>query len=207
MGAGHRAALAAAYATLLAFGASASAAARCPEARSVGSGSDNAGAVAETVCAINAERRAAGVTSLHWNSRLAVAAERMAADMAARDYFGHVTRGGQDLAARVAAAGYVHAGSGWPVGENIGWGSGDLATPESMVARWLASPGHRRNLLNPGYSELGIGVVHGSPMRGDDAGSIFVADFGSASVTTGRRHSRRRTPRSARPHSRRPSAR
>jgi uncharacterized protein YkwD len=65
------------------------------------------------------------------------------------------------------------------VGENIGWGSGALATPTALVAAWMRSPGHRANLLTRGYAEIGVGVVAGSPagvMR--DAGT-YVTVFGS----------------------------
>jgi uncharacterized protein YkwD len=194
MGAGHRAAVAAAYAMLFALSTSASAAPGCPEAQPIASGSSNAASVAATVCAINAERRAAGVAPLRWDGRLALAAERMATDMGARNYFAHVTPEGQDLVDRVVAAGYAPAASGWPVAEDIGWGSGDLAAPDAIVAGWLGSPAHRRNLLSPDYSRLGVGVVHGSPLPGGDAGVIFVADFGAAPEPRVARRARRRRP-------------
>ena len=33
-------------------------------------------------------------------------------------------------------------------------------TPEDVVASWMDSPGHRDNILEPGFSHLGVGVVY-----------------------------------------------
>jgi|LakMenEpi03Aug12_release.lakeMendotaPanAssembly.Ray.scaffolds.fasta_scaffold45949_5 uncharacterized protein YkwD len=49
---------------------------------------------------------------------------------------------------------YHSGAAGW--GENVIW---NYKSPEAMVEAWYASPGHRRNMLNPNYSEIGVGVV------------------------------------------------
>lgn len=192
MGTGHGAAVAALYAMLLAFCASASAAGGCTQAGAIPPGVDNAGAVAETVCVVNAERETRGIAPLRWNSRLGAAAERMASDMHVHKYFGHVSSAGQDLRDRVAATGYLRSRTRWALGENIAWGERRLGTPQSIVDSWLASADHRRNLLDPRFRDLGVGVVDGSPLTGDDSGSIFVADFGSVVRAKHARHHRRR---------------
>jgi uncharacterized protein YkwD len=42
------------------------------------------------------------------------------------------------------------------VGENVAYGN---VTPEQLVAMWMASPGHRTNLLKPGFTHIGVGAV------------------------------------------------
>ena len=66
----------------------------------------------------------------------------------------------------------------WSAGENIAWGQGDLSTPRSIVAAWMASPGHRANILNGEYTQIGLGLAPGSPV---DAtwGATYTTDFGS----------------------------
>ena len=88
--------------------------------------------------------------------------------MARRNYFSHVTPGGDDLGDRLRDAGYGDPGDGWRAGENLGWGTGNRATPASLVDEWLASPGHQRNMLERSFRELGVGVAGGAPQ--DDGG-------------------------------------
>lgn len=95
---------------------------------------------------------------LKWNDRLAHAARNHALDMGKRSYFEHTTPEGVRFSERVTAAGYA-----WQtVGENIAAG---YATPASVVDGWLKSPGHCVNLMNPAFTELGVGraQVSGSP--------------------------------------------
>ena len=54
----------------------------------------------------------------------------------------------------------------WQVGENLAWGSGVKSTARRIVLAWMDSPGHKRNLLDPGYREAGLAVVAGSPGGG-----------------------------------------
>ncbi len=37
-----------------------------------------------------------------------------------------------------------------------------LPTPEAVVAGWMASPGHRANILSPNFTEIGVGLVSGA---------------------------------------------
>lgn len=100
----------------------------------------------------NAERADAGCEPLAWDGRLATAAARHSSDMAAHDYFAHTSRDGRSFSDRVTAAGY-----GWSrVAENIAAGQG---SPEAVVASWMGSEGHRRNILDCRLTELGVGVA------------------------------------------------
>jgi uncharacterized protein YkwD len=177
-GARHAAAVAAGLTALLAFSSAATAQDGCPGGTAIPSRASTGRAAAGTLCDVNAQRRAYGLAPLRWNRRLARAARRMAWDMGARNYFGHVNSAGQDLRARIAATGYASRVSSWAIGENIAWGSGSLSTPDEIIAAWLASPDHRQNMLSPSFREVGIGVVKGSPIAGNASGAIFVADFG-----------------------------
>jgi uncharacterized protein YkwD len=79
-----------------------------------------------------------------------------------------------DLAKRLANAGYTFTGyRSWSWGENIAAG---YSTPESVVAGWMASSGHRANILNAGYRDLGVGIVQKSGSR---YGYYWVQDFGA----------------------------
>ena len=62
------------------------------------------------------------------------------------------------------------------VGENLAWGAGTTATPEGVVAGWLASPLHRKNLLQPRFRYVGLGVAVGS-FSGVDGATIVAAEF------------------------------
>ena len=83
-------------------------------------------------------------------------------DMARRNYFSHVTPGGEDLGDRLRDAGYGDPGDGWRAGENLGWGTG-TAPPPRAVDEWLASPRHKRNMLEKSFRELGVGCRGRAP--------------------------------------------
>jgi uncharacterized protein YkwD len=135
---------------------------------------------AATLCLVNRERSARGERSLRPNRRLMRAARAHSENMALDDYFEHVGPRGQTPLARLRAVGYISSSGGYEVGENIAWGTLGLATPRAIVAAWMASPGHRANILDPRFRETGIGVsphpptslAHGQP------GAIYTQDFG-----------------------------
>jgi uncharacterized protein YkwD len=64
------------------------------------------------------------------------------------------------------------------LGEDLAWGSGTLGTPREIVASWMASPGHRANILDRKFREGGMGVAFGDPGAGED-GVTYALDFGS----------------------------
>lgn len=85
------------------------------------------------------------------NSQLETAALRHSQDMAAKGYFDHNSPDGRDPGDRITAAGYR-----WTTyGENIARGQ---QTPESVMEGWMNSPGHRDNILNCAFKEIGVGV-------------------------------------------------
>ncbi len=113
------------------------------------------GAAEQVVALVNTERAKAGCGPVRSNGRLATAATKHSADMAARDYFDHTSPDGTDPGDRITAAGYR-----WSTyGENIARGQ---RTPASVMDSWMNSAGHRANILNCDYKELGVGIHNAS---------------------------------------------
>ncbi|MFF9474117.1 CAP domain-containing protein [Streptomyces roseolus] len=127
---------------------------------------DRAGSAADQVLSlVNAERAKAGCGPLTANATLARAAQAHSDDMAARDFFDHTNPDGAGPGDRVTAAGYP-----WSTyGENIAMGQ---RTPEQVMEAWMNSPGHRANILNCDFKELGVGIH-------DDGGPYWTQVFGA----------------------------
>ena len=131
---------------------------------------------AATVCLLNVERRKHGRSKLRSNSGLALAGQRHARDMVRKRYFAHNSRAGRDFKDRIVRTGYTR-GSAAILGENLAWGSHNLATPRSIVRGWMRSPGHRANILQPKFRHVGIGVVRAAPTSANNA-ATYAAEFG-----------------------------
>ena len=107
---------------------------------------------AEVVRLVNVERGKHGAGPLSLNEKLNRSAQFHAQFMADRDCFEHLCPNEPELGTRVRNAGYK-----WrAVAENIAAGQID---PAEVVDSWMHSPGHRKNILNPAYNEIGIGYV------------------------------------------------
>jgi uncharacterized protein YkwD len=139
----------------------------------------NLGTIAvATLCLLNAERADRGLATLKPHRSLERAALVHGSDMIEHTYFSHDGRNGSRPAQRIRAAGYLASDGAWRIGENLAWGTGDLATPRSIMSAWMASSGHRANILQPAYREIGISVLPGNPASRDGAGATFVTEFG-----------------------------
>ncbi len=175
------AARAAAAATLAAAadavlpGAPAPAAARsaaCAGADEVPAAATLARARTATLCLLNAERTRRGLRRLRDEPALRRSAQAYAADMARRDFFSHTSPDGGDLLDRLRGPRrYLDGARSWRVGENLAWGAEADATPRRIVAAWMASPGHRANVLAAGFRESGLGVALGAPVQDAPAGT------------------------------------
>ena len=136
---------------------------------------------AATLCLIDREREGSGESPLAANARLEQVAQDHSQDMASADYFDHVGPRGDSPVSRMRAAGYLSSSvRGYEIGENIAWGTLWLATPRSIVAAWMASPGHRANILDGHFRDTGIGISPhplASLARGQ-SGAIYTQDFG-----------------------------
>jgi len=100
---------------------------------------------------VNHEREAAGLEPLVWDEAAADVAYDHCVDMRLRGYVSHWNPEGRDACARLREAGVDMLSCG----ENIGKGH---KSPESIVASWMNSVGHRAAILNPGFTRCGIGV-------------------------------------------------
>ncbi|MCA1444535.1 carboxypeptidase regulatory-like domain-containing protein [Ensifer sp. IC4062] len=114
---------------------------------------------------INAERAKAGVQPLAFDNDLGEAAEGHSQWMLAADVFSHTGSGGSSSTQRMKAAGYVLQGS-WATGENIAWATTRAPTGyqdevKLLHTNLMNSSGHRANLLNPNFREVGLGVEVG----------------------------------------------
>jgi uncharacterized protein YkwD len=129
------------------------------------------------LCLHNKVRAQNGLVPLRENGHLRRAARAHTRDMTAARYFEHTAPGGATMVDRIMRADYVGKGQGWMLGENLAWGTGSLGTPRGAMKAWMDSPGHRANILKPGFRELGVGVVAKVPVGGG-AGATYTVDFG-----------------------------
>ncbi len=103
----------------------------------------------------NKSRAQYGVGSLEYNSVLARAAQSKADDMLAKQYFAHVSPEGRNPWSFIKNAGYEYVAAG----ENL---AVDFSEAESVDRAWMNSPGHRANILNGNFKEIGIGISRGT---------------------------------------------
>lgn len=128
----------------------------------------------------NEERAEYGAPALCAHPQLEAAAQGHAEDMLKRSFYEHVTPDGVDPGQRISRAGYPFATYGE---NNRVWGdfTGEPGRKElrEAVQSWMDSPGHRENLLNPAFREVGFGITTGryAPERGTT--TMYVADFGT----------------------------
>ncbi len=109
----------------------------------------------------NQVRRKHGVPVLDWERSLNAVARAHSADMLMRGYFSHTNPNGRSPHDRLVS-GYQFSLT--MSGENIWSGTGHDSRETSLLARiivdsWMSSPGHRKNLVNPKYSDVGVGVA------------------------------------------------
>ncbi len=142
---------------------------------------------ANLVSRLNVVRRNHGLRPLKAISPLERAADRHADSMAVTSYFRH------ELYTPARSTDWTPFGTwirwywpgpgygSWSAGENLAWGAPDV-TAYDTVSRWMASPGHRANVLNPAWRSVGVAAVHVRDPRGyygswDDV-TIVAAEFG-----------------------------
>jgi len=142
-----------------------------------------------TLCLLNQQRAQHGVGALAENATLTSASAGYSQRMVAQGFFDHDSPDGGTLVDRLTGVGYLGGDDAWVVGENIGWGQGTLATARSMVSAWMASAGHRENLLSGDYTEVGLGLALGTPPD-HTWGATYTTDFGAPTRAPGRAHPR-----------------
>lgn len=115
----------------------------------------------------NSSRIEYSLKALTVNSQLTKAAQNKANDMLAKQYFAHVSPDGHNPWYWIKNTGYNYLAAG----ENL---AVDFTQAESVETAWMNSPGHRANILNPNFEEIGVGISHGT-FEGHD--TIFVVQM------------------------------
>jgi uncharacterized protein YkwD len=117
--------------------------------------------------AVNAARAAHGLGTVRFDATLTRAARSHSAEMVRGNYFAHGAFRTRMIRFHVR---------GPFVGENLAWGTGSFASPQTVIREWLASPEHRANLLRPSFTRIGIGASTGT-FLGNGGATVLTADF------------------------------
>ncbi|MGW7688266.1 CAP domain-containing protein [Streptomyces asiaticus] len=119
----------------------------------------------EVVDLVNSERSKAGCEPLTVNAKLTKAAQDHSEDMAAHSNMSHTGSDGSSPGDRIERAGY----SWRAYGENVAYG---YDSPKSVMEGWMNSSGHKANILNCDFKEIGVGLAQ--------PGNYWTQDFGTA---------------------------
>ncbi|MBA2950099.1 CAP domain-containing protein [Streptomyces sp. PSKA28] len=110
------------------------------------------GSVARIVELVNNERSKAGCSPVTLNATLSKAAQAHSEDMAEHQNMSHTGSDGSSPGDRITRAGYSFS----TYGENVAYG---YSSPEQVMAGWMSSPGHKANILNCSFKEIGVGLA------------------------------------------------
>lgn len=131
----------------------------------------------------NKTRADRGLPRLCVHPKLTKAARAHSQEMLDKDYFSHDSYNGETSAERLKRFGYTPRGySYYAIGENIAWGSGSSGSPDSIFEGWMNSSGHKANILNKNFRQIGIGARAGSfDYKGTTytGTTMYTADFGT----------------------------
>jgi len=104
---------------------------------------------------INQERAKAGLNELVIDNSLVKLAKEKSMDMVSHNYFGHNSKQLGTIYDRLQREQIFYQSAA----ENLA-GSGNVRKAEQYL---FSSPTHRWNILNPGFTKVGVGIVHGGP--------------------------------------------
>jgi len=122
----------------------------------------------------NRIRASKGLKKLCVHPALQRAAEAHSLDMIRKDYFSHNSKNGATPFQRMKREGYRFR----TAGENIAYGSGSDGSPSRIFKSWMKSSGHRKNILNGKFREVGIGAYKGN-FEGTNNVTMWTTDFGT----------------------------
>ncbi len=123
----------------------------------------------------NQTRANNGLGALCVNEKLTNAARSHSKEMIDRDYFSHNSYNGETFSARIKRFGYYPYRA---IGENIAWGSGSRGTPDSIFNGWMNSSGHKGNILNSNFKQIGVGTAYGQ-YKSYSGVTMYTVDFGT----------------------------
>jgi uncharacterized protein YkwD len=129
------------------------------------------------LCLHNQIRSQKGLPLLKDNAKLRKAAIGHSSAMVNQGYFDHTSPDGGTFVDRILDARYAKSNDAWSLGENLAWGTGELSTATGIMDSWMASSGHKANILKKAYREVGIGIRIGVPSD-EGVGATVTADFG-----------------------------
>ena len=127
----------------------------------------------------NKARAKRGLRALCVHPALTRAARAHSQEMLDKDYSSHESFNGESVKQRLGRFGYAF--DGYPYyayGENITWGCGSLGAAGHRFEWWMSSSGHRGNILNTNFRQVGIGVRMGAFKTCNDA-TMYTVDFGT----------------------------
>ena len=104
----------------------------------------------------NLQRKENNLPPLIENEQLSHASSAKASDMFLKQYFEHVSPSGADPGSLVKSFGYDYI----ITGENLILGN--FKNEKEVVSNWMASLGHRANILNNRYTEIGVSIIKGT---------------------------------------------
>jgi uncharacterized protein YkwD len=119
------------------------------------------------VAEINVVRRSFGRSRLTLSTQLVRAGQQHARELALHGFFSHDWSDGSPFTSWIQRFYPPGQARIWRAGENLVWSTPELSA-EQAVELWLASPSHRRILLDKQWRHVGIGVV-----QGDNAGGVY----------------------------------
>jgi uncharacterized protein YkwD len=134
----------------------------------------------QVLAQLNGIRRQHGLRPVRLSVPLSAAADAHSRAMGTHGFFAHDSRDGSAFWQRVkrfyGPGGYEN----WSVGENLLWSSGELNASRALQL-WMASPGHRKNILTPRWREIGLSALEVRAAPGVFGGHdvvIVTTDFG-----------------------------
>lgn len=110
----------------------------------------------EIIRATNAERAKYNLKPLAEKNILNSSAIFKASDLNTLQYFEHKSPSGKDISNLASQFGYEYV----IIGENLAMGN--FESEDAIVQAWMNSPGHRANILNPKYTQIGVGLILGT---------------------------------------------
>ena len=111
--------------------------------------------IQEVLDIVNSERGRVGLLPLRLHSQLIAAAQAHSDDMARHNFMSHTGSDGSSPFDRMKRYGYNFR---W-AGENVASG---YSSPQDVMRGWMNSSGHRANILNPNFRDIGIGYARGN---------------------------------------------
>ncbi len=124
---------------------------------------------------INKQREINNESALKENNLLDMAAKSKLQDMLAKNYWDHTSPTGEKAWTFIDNAGYNYKSAG----ENLAKG---FSNSTVMISAWMASPSHKRNILDKDFTDTGVAVGNGK-INGHEV-TLAVQLFGEPSIAT-----------------------